>query len=477
MASGDDWFDPSFVTYADQVAATQVAPLAKDPNLIGFYTDSELHWGPDGSDFNPVLDNYLALPEGSPGRAVADQYVGNPNGFVTALATRYFQVTTAAVRMYDTHHLILGVKAEAQEIQPELLEAAQPYVDVFSIDDYTLRPGFAQAIDTIWPQYLPVTSTFDNFEQYVKRPIMVGEYSFIASGPATPDTVPGVYDVYPSQAERATALSGYLSSLELHAPWVVGDEWFEYVDEPAGGRFDGENDNFGMVNVEDQPYPEMVDAMERLHSIAPDRVATTGPTCDSWGTSSGTTVCTATMDQPSYPLTFATDPPPAGVVGKAYDASLVAVGGRPPYAFALTAGAVPKGLHLDGRTGELSGTPTRSGTSNFTVQVSGSDQSGPATLAVTITITPSVPVTITTASLGSAKVGVAYDKSLVAKNGTAPYTWAVTAGTLPAGLSLGSDGQLTGTPAAAGSNSLTVTVTDATTPAGTASHTYTLPVR
>ena len=50
MASGDDWFAPSFVTNADEVAATQVAPLANDPNLIGFYTDSELHWGPDGSD-------------------------------------------------------------------------------------------------------------------------------------------------------------------------------------------------------------------------------------------------------------------------------------------------------------------------------------------------------------------------------------------------------------------------------------------
>jgi hypothetical protein len=46
MASGDDWFAPSFVTNADQVAATQVAPLADDPNVIGYFTDSELDWGP-----------------------------------------------------------------------------------------------------------------------------------------------------------------------------------------------------------------------------------------------------------------------------------------------------------------------------------------------------------------------------------------------------------------------------------------------
>ena len=123
MASGDDWFTPSFVTHADQVAQTQVAPLADDPNVIGYFTDTELDWGPylgSGSDFfSTALHEYLQLPAGSPGLAVAEQYAGNPSGFVTALATRYFSVTTAAIRMYDSNHLILGVKAEAQEIQPE----------------------------------------------------------------------------------------------------------------------------------------------------------------------------------------------------------------------------------------------------------------------------------------------------------------------------------------------------------------------
>ncbi len=214
MASGDDWFAPSFVTNADQVAATQVAPLADDPNLIGWYTDSELDWGPNGGDLDTQLAHYLALPAGSPGLAVAQQYVGNPNGFVYALATRYFQVTTAAIRMYDPHHLILGVKAEGQEIQPQLLEAASPYVDVFSIDDYQLMPGFAQIIDKIWPQYLPVTATFNNFETYVKRPIMVAEYSFIGTTPQTPDTVPGVYAVYPDQADPGRRLH------RLHRPAV-----------------------------------------------------------------------------------------------------------------------------------------------------------------------------------------------------------------------------------------------------------------
>ena len=97
MASGNDWFAPAFVTHADQVAATQVAPLANDPNLIGYYTDSELAWGPNEDHDQSLLDQYLALPAGSPGLVEAQQYVGNPSGFATALATRYFSVTSAAL--------------------------------------------------------------------------------------------------------------------------------------------------------------------------------------------------------------------------------------------------------------------------------------------------------------------------------------------------------------------------------------------
>ena len=148
MASGDDWFASSFVANADQVAQTQVAPLANDPNVIGYFTDSELDWGPllgtGAGTYESALQQYLQLPAGSPGLAVAQQYVGNPSGFLTALATRYFSVTTAAVHMYDTHHLILGVKAEGQEIEPNLIKAAAPYVNVFSIEDYVLLPAIAQ---------------------------------------------------------------------------------------------------------------------------------------------------------------------------------------------------------------------------------------------------------------------------------------------------------------------------------------------
>ena len=446
MASGDDWFASSFVTNADQVAATQVAPLADDPNLIGYYTDSELDWGPNGSDTQTMLAQYLALPAGSPGLAVAQQYVGNPNGFVYALAHRYFSVTTAAIRTYDTHHLILGVKAEAQEIQPQLLEAAEPYVNVFSIDDYDLMPGFAQAIDKIWPQYLPVTATFYNFEKYVKRPIMVGEYSFIAHTPQTPDTVPGVYDVFANQEVRATAYSDYIAPLYEDSPWVVGDEWFEYVDEPEGGRFDGENNNFGVVDVENQPYADLVKQMEIMHSIAPDRVVETGRRCDSWADGPDGVTCTAEVTPTTYPVSILTTSLPKAGAGTAYSGTVMAIGGKPDYTFkVLTGSSLPAGLRLDDATGGISGTPKKYGKYSFKIEASDSTTPTARTAegTVTLEITPT-PVTIKTAGLPKGTDGKRYSSTLKAGWGAPPYTWTVLHGSLPKGLTLGSGGSITG---------------------------------
>jgi hypothetical protein len=269
MASGNDWFASSFATNAESVAQSQVAPLANDPNLIGWYTDSELHWGPDWRSSHVVLDDYLALPSGSPGLTVAMRYRHNPNAFVRVLAARYFSVTTAAIHHYDPHHLILGVNAPAQLIQPELLKVARHYVDVFSIDDYALIPGLEQTIQQTSPQYLDPAPNLSNIEQIVNKPLMMGEYGFRAADSGLPNTWPPIFPTFATQADRAAAYETFLTTMYA-SPWVVGDAWFEYVDEPAGGRTgDGENSNWGLVSVTDVPYQTMVSAVEAMHARAP----------------------------------------------------------------------------------------------------------------------------------------------------------------------------------------------------------------
>ncbi|MGB2635563.1 MAG: putative Ig domain-containing protein [Candidatus Acidiferrum sp.] len=168
-----------------------------------------------------------------------------------------------------------------------------------------------------------------------------------------------------------------------------------------------------------------------------------------------------------------------GQVSSSYAATLAASGGTTPYTWSLSSGTLPAGLTLAASTGQISGTPTAAGTSTFAVQVK--DSSSPqqtATKSLTITVTAAVtPVTISTSSVPSGQVGTAYSTTLAASGGTTPYTWNVSSGALPGGVTLSTGGTISGTPTASGSFSFTVKVTDSTTPtAQTASKSFTITV-
>jgi hypothetical protein len=51
-------------------------------------------------------------------------------------------------------------------------------------------------------------------------------------------------------------------------PEAVGYHWFEWSDEPKEGRFDGENSNYGLVNIADQPYESFVEAVRAANEAA-----------------------------------------------------------------------------------------------------------------------------------------------------------------------------------------------------------------
>ena len=77
---------------------------------------------------------------------------------------------------------------------------------------------------------------------------------------------------------------------------------------------------------------------------------------------------------------------------------------------------------------------------------------------------------INTTSLSSGVGGVAYSQVLAASGGTTPYSWVVSAGTLPSGLTLASNGTISGMPtASAQSSSFTIKVTDSSVPTQSAS--------
>jgi Putative Ig domain/Kelch motif len=161
---------------------------------------------------------------------------------------------------------------------------------------------------------------------------------------------------------------------------------------------------------------------------------------------------------------------PNGTAGVAYSQTVTASGGFAPYSYAVTIGTLPTGLSLNASTGAISGTPTAPGTFNFTITAT--DANGcTGDQAYSVTIACGV-ITVLPATLPDGSVTSAYSQTVSGSGGTGPYTFAVTAGVLPTGLSLNaSTGAITGTPTVPGPFSFTITATDANTCSGSTAYT------
>jgi len=155
----------------------------------------------------------------------------------------------------------------------------------------------------------------------------------------------------------------------------------------------------------------------------------------------------------------------SGTQNTVYGATLTAMGGTTPYTWSIASGSLPAGLTLASSTGAIAGTPTVTGTSSFTVQVTDA-KSLTATQALSITV--NAPISITTTSLPGGTQNTSYSATLTATGGAAPYSWSIASGSLPAGLTLApsttNSTVISGTPAGTGTSSFTVMVTDPGTP-------------
>ncbi len=151
---------------------------------------------------------------------------------------------------------------------------------------------------------------------------------------------------------------------------------------------------------------------------------------------------------------------PGGTVGLAYSQPLQATGGTGTLVWSRSAGSLPANLALSS-AGTIAGTPTNTGTSNFTVMVTDAlSQSDTQPLSITISAAPA-PLTITTTTLPGGTVGLAYNQTLQATGGTGTRIWSLSVGSLPANLALSSAGVISGTPTNTGTSNFTVRVTDA----------------
>jgi hypothetical protein len=137
-------------------------------------------------------------------------------------------------------------------------------------------------------------------------------------------------------------------------------------------------------------------------------------------------------------------------------------GGSAPYTWSVKSGKLPAGLTLAPGSGMITGTPTRRGTFSFTIKLADSTKPSKqvATAALRITISKTPSLSISKAALPEATQGNVYVGTLTARGGIAPYYWSVSSGSLPAGLELYGNGEISGTPTGKGTSSFTIEATD-----------------
>ena len=277
-------FSPAWSANIENAIKTQVEPLRQNHNLVGYYLDNEMSWeeeavGPrtyfDGlasndpnrrevlgqiksiwsnpdtfnkewntqiADWNAV-DGWQSLP-----KAPAAAYQKLVAGWLAHVAETYFRTTTELLRKYDPNHLVLGIRYRGNAPR-EVVRASRNYTDAQSLNYYV-------ADARLDPDEFRMIATESD------QPIIISEYSFHALDGRSGDRNNIGFDAQVlDQRARADAYR-MLTTRLARVPYVIGADWFQWMDEPPSGRrSDGEDVNFGVVDVDDKPYEQLVGAI------------------------------------------------------------------------------------------------------------------------------------------------------------------------------------------------------------------------
>jgi hypothetical protein len=281
-APWSDMWDPKVIERMHQVARQKILPLRDDPRLLGYYSDNEIGWwnailfdmtleqGPASGQRQRLIrllrDTYhngwsellkdfeaegigsfdeldqrgmLYLRPGSSGMRLMRSFLG-------MLAERYYSLVREVIRKYDSRALILGDRYQSF-YYPEVVRACAAHVDVASAN-----------LNAAWDDGTFPRFYLDTIHALTGKPILVSEFYMAAQQNRSGNkNDQGTFPRVSTQAQRVVGFANTLKAL-LGTPYVVGADWFQYYDEPTHGRYDGENYNFGLVDIHDRPYESLI---------------------------------------------------------------------------------------------------------------------------------------------------------------------------------------------------------------------------
>lgn len=241
-----DVYAADFASRVDEAAARQLTPLKDDPWMLGYFIGNEPPWPGRESQ---LCDAILAGPPSQlqarlkTHLATSDTRTRRQE-FVFAAFQHYVSTINDAVRRHAPNHLHLGI-CFGGEPTAAVLQAARGF-DVFSENIY---------------RYAPDRARLDRLYALVQRPILIGEFHI---GVPERGLSSGLVQAA-NQTERGVAYRYYVEQCAAH-PALIGTHWFQWLDQPATGRNDGENYNIGFLDVTDRPYDELVNAAKLTHN-------------------------------------------------------------------------------------------------------------------------------------------------------------------------------------------------------------------
>jgi hypothetical protein len=287
-----DMWDSKITDRMDQIARGQILAIRDEPRLLGYYSDNEMGWWNDSlfkmtleqaptsgqrrkllaflretyrndwsnllTDFEPRgAEDWRSLDErgllfprpGSGGVRVMRQFLG-------LMAERYYSLVHDIIRKYDRRALILGDRYQSF-FYPEVARAARPFVDAISSN---LNAPWN---DGTFPHFY-----LETLHSLSGKPLFISEFYMSArQNRSGNQNNRGVFPVVDTQKQRVVGFQRTVHEL-LRLPYVIGVDWFQYHDEPTHGRYDGENFNFGFIDIHNRPYQRLVQAASELDLIA-----------------------------------------------------------------------------------------------------------------------------------------------------------------------------------------------------------------